>query len=137
MSHFDQYRVIRETIDMCQAKRPESVKHLTKSEQASYVIYLNDSSLYNCLYMDLQSDRLELQNILCRGGQIEDILNFSTNNFPLESISLPNSPHISVMWLKAEGEKCSRCWKFDVNTNDDELCPRCDSVVPLNHHART
>ena len=37
---------------------------------------------------------------------------------------------MAVAVRAAEGEKCQRCWKFHVHTNENGLCPRCAGVVP-------
>lgn len=39
-----------------------------------------------------------------------------------------DSKEMKVEVNHADGEKCLRCWKFDVNT-EDGLCPRCKEVI--------
>lgn len=36
---------------------------------------------------------------------------------------------ISIDVLPAEGVKCERCWQIVQETNEDEVCPRCASVI--------
>ena len=36
---------------------------------------------------------------------------------------------VKVDVMKAEGEKCQRCWKFEKNLNKDNICPRCEDVI--------
>ncbi len=51
---------------------------------------------------------------------------------PAEAYRLPEVPGIAVVFEKAEGEKCQRCWKIlpDVGTHSHEgTCGRCDEAL--------
>ncbi|WP_136637490.1 isoleucine--tRNA ligase [Pseudooceanicola onchidii] len=51
---------------------------------------------------------------------------------PAEAYRLPEVPGIAVVFEKAEGEKCQRCWKIlpDVGTHAHEgVCGRCDAAL--------
>ena len=51
---------------------------------------------------------------------------------PQEAYRLPEVADVSVVFEKAEGEKCQRCWKIlpDVGTHAHEgVCGRCDSAL--------
>ena len=39
--------------------------------------------------------------------------------------------NIEVKVEKAEGEKCQRCWQYDVSVavNEEKVCNRCKSVI--------
>lgn len=47
-----------------------------------------------------------------------------------KTFSLPDVPGVHVLFAKAEGHKCARCWMIlpEVDATD-ELCPRCRSAV--------
>jgi len=51
---------------------------------------------------------------------------------PAEAFRLPEIDGVGVVFEKAEGEKCQRCWKVlpDVGTHDhDGTCKRCDEAL--------
>ncbi|MGR3758277.1 MAG: isoleucine--tRNA ligase [Tranquillimonas sp.] len=51
---------------------------------------------------------------------------------PSEAFRLPEVPGIGVVFEKAEGEKCQRCWKIlpDVGQHDHPgVCGRCDAAL--------
>ncbi|MBL4807570.1 MAG: isoleucine--tRNA ligase, partial [Rhodobacteraceae bacterium] len=51
---------------------------------------------------------------------------------PAAAFTLPDTAGIAVVFEKAEGEKCLRCWKIlpDVGTHKHEgVCGRCDAVL--------
>ncbi|MFW2588010.1 isoleucine--tRNA ligase [Sagittula sp. SSi028] len=51
---------------------------------------------------------------------------------PEAAYRLPEVPEIAVVFAKAEGEKCQRCWKIlpDVGTHDHPAtCARCDAAL--------
>lgn len=51
---------------------------------------------------------------------------------PAEAFRSPETPGIAVVFEKAEGEKCQRCWKIlpDVGTHSHTaVCGRCDSAL--------
>ena len=39
---------------------------------------------------------------------------------------------LSVSVKKAEGDKCPRCWNWDITTNEFKLCRRCQRVLGIN-----
>ncbi|MDD4850928.1 MAG: hypothetical protein PHO10_09570 [Gemmiger sp.] len=36
---------------------------------------------------------------------------------------------LGVLAERAAGNKCLRCWKYDVSVGEDALCPRCAKVL--------
>jgi len=50
--------------------------------------------------------------------------------FIVSQVGITVGSELAVSVAAAEGEKCQRCWKFHVHTNENGLCPRCASVVP-------
>ncbi len=56
----------------------------------------------------------------------------SGDPLPGEAFRLPETEGVGVVFEKAEGEKCQRCWKIlpDVGTHAHEgVCGRCDSAL--------
>ncbi|HIC65510.1 MAG TPA: isoleucine--tRNA ligase, partial [Paracoccus sp.] len=51
---------------------------------------------------------------------------------PNEAFRMAEAPGLGVVFERAEGEKCQRCWKIlpDVGTHDHAgVCARCDAVL--------
>jgi len=51
---------------------------------------------------------------------------------PSEAFRLPEVPGIGVVFEKAEGQKCGRCWKIlpDIGTHSHpDVCARCDAAL--------
>jgi len=51
---------------------------------------------------------------------------------PQDAFTLPDVAGVGVVFAKAEGEKCQRCWKIlpDVGSHAHEgICGRCDDAV--------
>ncbi len=51
---------------------------------------------------------------------------------PAEAFRMADVPNVGVVFEKAEGEKCQRCWKIlpDVGTHDHaHTCARCDAAL--------
>ncbi len=65
---------------------------------------------------------------LCITSQI----NLVTGDAPEGAFTLDDVPSVGVVFTKAEGEKCARCWKVlpDVGTHNHEaVCARCDAAI--------
>ncbi|MDO5706369.1 MAG: isoleucine--tRNA ligase [Paracoccus sp. (in: a-proteobacteria)] len=59
-------------------------------------------------------------------------IGLSNDPLPAEAFRLPEIPGIGVVFEKAEGEKCQRCWKIlpDVGSHAHPgTCARCDQVL--------
>ena len=55
-----------------------------------------------------------------------------TDQAPADAFTLDDTPGVAVVFAKAEGEKCQRCWKIlpDVGTHSHEgVCGRCDAAL--------
>ena len=56
----------------------------------------------------------------------------STEEAPEDAFTLDDTPGVAVVFAKAEGEKCQRCWKIlpDVGTHAHEgVCGRCNDAL--------
>ncbi|WP_424964704.1 isoleucine--tRNA ligase [Dinoroseobacter sp. S375] len=56
----------------------------------------------------------------------------STDPVPEGAFTLPDVPGVGMVFAKAEGEKCQRCWKIlpDVGTHSHPgVCARCDDAL--------
>ena len=72
--------------------------------------------------------------ILLKDIDISEIAITSSANIIFESqkdigFSIKEILGVKVDVMKAEGEKCLRCWKFEKNLNKDSICPRCEDVI--------
>ncbi|MBC7140751.1 MAG: class I tRNA ligase family protein, partial [Rhodobacteraceae bacterium] len=59
-------------------------------------------------------------------------LQLTADPVPEEAFRLPEVPGVGVVFEKAEGEKCQRCWKIlpDVGSHAHEgVCHRCDNAL--------
>ncbi|MGB5560390.1 MAG: zinc finger domain-containing protein, partial [Paracoccaceae bacterium] len=59
-------------------------------------------------------------------------ITLSADPSPSEAFRLPEIDGIGVVFEKADGEKCQRCWKIlpDVGTHSHEgVCARCDAAL--------
>ena len=59
-------------------------------------------------------------------------ISVTTDPSPAEAFRLPEVPGIGVVFEKADGEKCQRCWKIlsDVGSHTHAgLCGRCDAAL--------
>ena len=51
---------------------------------------------------------------------------------PAEAFRMPDAPGVGVVFEKADGQKCQRCWKIlpDVGHHGhDAVCGRCDEAL--------
>ena len=67
-------------------------------------------------------------NEICITSSIKLIL----DDDPTSNGSLSNEDSVEVEIIKAEGEKCERCWKYTnsyTNFKDNIICQRCNEVL--------
>lgn len=96
-------------------------KVIGASLEAAPIVYVADEGLRSAL------ETVPFEDI-CITSQIE----LRAGNGPAGSFALPESPGIAVVFEKAQGAKCARCWKVlpDVGSHTHEgVCGRCDSAV--------
>lgn len=63
---------------------------------------------------------------------ITSAITVSTDAAPAEAFTLPDAPGVAVVFAKAEGDKCQRCWKIlpDVGTHAHPgTCGRCNDAL--------
>ena len=53
-----------------------------------------------------------------------NIINEQSSGFVLEDI-----PNIKVKASKVDGYKCQRCWKYEEQLIDEEICKRCHEAI--------
>jgi isoleucyl-tRNA synthetase len=59
-------------------------------------------------------------------------ISLTADPMPQEAFRLPEVPHVGVVFERAEGDKCQRCWKIlpDVGTHAHPgVCGRCDAAL--------
>ncbi len=77
------------------------------------------------------------QLAVLKGVHFDDIcitsqISVSREAAPADAFTLPEVSGVAVVFEKADGEKCTRCWKVlpDVGTHaHPEVCARCDDAV--------
>ena len=82
-----------------------------------------------------------LQNInfadICTTSSITVLHAPLQKDTPKDAFTLPHVDGIAVVFAKAEGQKCARCWKILPEVNDDkykQTCKRCkDALTKINH----
>tara|TARA_B100000575_G_scaffold294458_1_gene310546 strand:- start:1077 stop:3851 length:2775 start_codon:yes stop_codon:yes gene_type:complete len=59
-----------------------------------------------------------------------------TSSFTLNSIDektpgfeIPDIPNVKVIASKVSGKKCQRCWKYEEQLINDEICNRCNDAI--------
>jgi isoleucyl-tRNA synthetase len=63
---------------------------------------------------------------------ITSAITLEAGHTPPEAFRLPEQPGVGVVFQKAEGQKCQRCWKIlpDVGTHSHpDTCARCDAAL--------
>ncbi len=63
---------------------------------------------------------------------ITSAIALTTDPAPADAFTMPDVPGVAVVFARAEGEKCQRCWKIlpDVGTHaHPATCARCDAVL--------
>lgn len=102
---------------------------ITKSEDISYVLYVNHADIAIMLDMELQNGNL--QDISFRGGDIETIVYKETGEYPPDcSVINWRDIRLGILWMINDNPKCPRCWKRYAEVHlVTKLCSRCHSVV--------
>jgi len=103
-------------------------KVIGSSLEASPVVFLGTAK---ALWSSDEEALLELQSIDFAEVCITSGIEIRTGT-PSEAYRLESTPGITVVFEKATGEKCQRCWKIlpDVGTHQHPgVCGRCDAVL--------
>ncbi|MEM8653099.1 MAG: isoleucine--tRNA ligase [Pseudomonadota bacterium] len=96
-------------------------KVIGASLEAAPVVHIEDADLAAALQALPFAD-------ICITSQIS----VTTDPSPSEAFRLPEVPGIGVVFEKASGQKCARCWKVlpDVGTHSHEgVCGRCEDAL--------
>ncbi|WP_299598375.1 isoleucine--tRNA ligase [uncultured Tateyamaria sp.] len=96
-------------------------KVIGASLEAAPVVYVEDANLAASLTALPFAD-------ICITSQI----NVITDPAPSDAFRLPEVPDVAVVFAKADGAKCARCWKVlpDVGTHGHEgVCGRCEDAL--------
>ncbi len=112
-------RVRRVVTAALEVQRTEKV--IGASLEAAPVLYLADQAVKDVLEQMLFAD-------IC----ITSDLTLSTEAAPSDAFTMAEIEGIAVSFVKAEGEKCGRCWKIlpDVGTHSHAgVCGRCDEAL--------
>ena len=112
-------RVRRVVTAALEVQRTEKV--IGASLEAAPVLYLANKAVKEVL------DQMPFADIC-----ITSDLTLSTDAAPSDAFTLADIEGVAVSFVKAEGEKCGRCWKIlpDVGThNHAGVCGRCDEAL--------
>jgi isoleucyl-tRNA synthetase len=112
-------RVRRVVTAALEVQRTEKV--IGASLEAAPVLYLADQAVKDVLEQMPFAD-------IC----ITSDLTLSTDDAPSDAFTMAEVEGVAVSFVKAEGEKCGRCWKIlpDVGThNHAGVCGRCDEAL--------
>ncbi|MEV8467113.1 isoleucine--tRNA ligase [Fluviibacterium sp. DFM31] len=97
-------------------------KTIGSSLEAAPIVYLTQEM------RDKIGDDTEKFATICITSQID----LRVEPVPEGAFTLPDVPGVGVVFAKAEGAKCQRCWKIlpDVGTHSHaDVCGRCDGVL--------
>ena len=96
-------------------------KVIGSSLEAAPVVHVEDQALRDLLA------QFDVDDLCITSG-----LTISKDPAPAEAFRLPEVEGVAMVFEKAEGEKCLRCWKIlpDVGVHAHEgVCGRCDSAL--------
>ncbi|NNE50975.1 MAG: isoleucine--tRNA ligase, partial [Sulfitobacter sp.] len=84
------------------------------------------------VYVANDEQRAALESVSFDDISITSQIRISGDAAPQEAFRLPEVEGVAVVFAKAEGAKCERCWKVlsDVGTHSHPgICKRCDEAV--------
>ena len=84
------------------------------------------------VYVDDGDTRAALESVSFEDVTITSTITVTGDAAPADAFRLPEVAGVAVSFAKAEGEKCTRCWKVlpDVGSHNHEgVCARCDEAV--------
>lgn len=102
------------------------IKH---SLEAHVALYINlDNEKYKPLKTLFELFESQGQNITSFFKEFLIVSQFSyaTNK---DNLNLSSLPDVYVKVDNAQGVKCPRCWQWDMTSNPDDLCARCERVL--------
>ncbi|MGR3660462.1 MAG: zinc finger domain-containing protein, partial [Paracoccaceae bacterium] len=83
------------------------------------------------VYIDAETAEV-LKTVPFEDMCITSAIDLQVGAAPEGAFTLEDTPGIAVVFAKAEGEKCERCWKIlpDVGSHSHEgVCARCDEAL--------
>ncbi|MCZ4366431.1 isoleucine--tRNA ligase [Sulfitobacter dubius] len=84
------------------------------------------------VHVDNAAQREALESVSFEDVAITSDITVTGDAAPAEAFRMPETQGVAVVFEKAEGEKCERCWKVlpDVGTHEHPgVCGRCDEAV--------
>jgi len=96
-------------------------KVIGASLEAAPIVHVEDAEMLNALKSVTFED-------LC----ITSAISLTGDPAPADAFHLPEVPDVGVVFEKADGKKCQRCWKIlpDVGTHNHQgVCKRCDEAL--------
>lgn len=84
------------------------------------------------VHVDSAETRAALESVHFEDICITSDVEITGDTAPAEAYRLPEIEGVAVVFAKAEGEKCQRCWKIlpDVGTHTHPgVCGRCDAAL--------
>ena len=84
------------------------------------------------VYVSDADQRAALQSVSFEDVSITSDITVSGDAAPAEAFRMPETDGVAVVFAKATGDKCERCWKVlpDVGTHAHAgVCGRCDAAV--------
>ncbi len=84
------------------------------------------------VHVEDAEQRAALESVSFDDISITSQITVSADPAPEDAFRLPETAGVAVVFAKAEGEKCARCWKVlpDVGTHaHPAVCKRCDDAV--------
>jgi isoleucyl-tRNA synthetase len=98
-----------------------TAKVIGASLEAAPIVYVADAE-----------QRTALESVSFDDVTITSQITVTGDPAPAEAFRMPETDGVAVVFAKAEGEKCARCWKVlpDVGTHTHAgVCARCDEAV--------
>ena len=98
-----------------------TAKVIGASLEAAPIVYVADAA-----------QRAALESVSFDDVTITSQITVTGDPAPAEAFRMPETDGVAVVFAKAEGEKCARCWKVlpDVGTHTHAgVCARCDEAV--------
>ncbi|MSP38851.1 MAG: isoleucine--tRNA ligase [Deltaproteobacteria bacterium] len=124
-------RILRERSEVLKALEQARTSGIIGHSLDAKVVFENRHEQASLLPGLMQADRTRLQDLLIVSQANDSTESASSNG--AESSYEATSINCLIKVSKADGEKCERCWKYDVKVGADKnhptACPRCAAVL--------
>ncbi len=116
------------------AKRWNRILDIRKVITGAMELKREDKTIGSSLEAHIDVYLTNEDKILLKDIDIAEIAITSSANIIFENqkdrgFSIKEIIGVKVDVMKAEGEKCQRCWKFEKNLSKNNICPRCEDVI--------